>query len=110
MNLSPAVQSLPPENYVDWKQACTLLETLSCLQRLSIDITIWNWYDYKTTNTMEPEALLTILGPLQSLKVHKFDVEINSDLPEAVKSSLGPLSFKLIQRSRPYNSRVFRQA
>ncbi|KAH7071449.1 hypothetical protein BKA63DRAFT_419611 [Paraphoma chrysanthemicola] len=110
MAISPALACIPPENYSDWERACTMIGTLSGLRILTIDMTIWNYYDYRTTNTMEDKALISILNPLKALQISFIEVELNIELPQTVKLVLEPFDFDVVQRHRPYNARVFRQA
>ncbi|KAH7079686.1 hypothetical protein FB567DRAFT_449814 [Paraphoma chrysanthemicola] len=110
MAISPALKSIPPEYYSAWERACTLIGTLSGLRILNIDMTIWNYYDYRTTNTMEDKALMSILSPLRVLQINSLQVELNIELPHTVKLALEPYNFDVVQRHRPYNARVFRQA
>tara|TARA_R110002003_G_scaffold534_20_gene20336 strand:- start:546 stop:1100 length:555 start_codon:yes stop_codon:yes gene_type:complete len=110
MGISPALKCIPPENYAEWEKACGVIGTLGGLRRLTVDMTIWNYYDYRTTNTVEDKALIFILSPLKALRVNTMEVELNVALPEVVRSGLEPLNFIIVERQRPYNARVFRQA
>ncbi|KAF2023187.1 hypothetical protein EK21DRAFT_81445 [Setomelanomma holmii] len=110
MELSPALKYIPPENYNEWAQNCEVVGTLKGLRWLFIDMTIWNYHDYKTTNTPDDRALIFILSHLRAIPVKFMEVEMNVDISEAVKSALEPMDFTITKRHRPYNTRVFRQA
>ncbi|KAF2826894.1 hypothetical protein CC86DRAFT_406137 [Ophiobolus disseminans] len=101
--------SVPPENYYAWGEACSTLATLTYLQHLTIDMTIWNYRGHNSTNPFPPEDLLSILEPLKHIKAKFFEVELNTALPEAVKTSLEPLNFSIKQCHRPYDTESFRQ-
>ena len=101
--------SVPPENYDAWERACSTVGTLTGLHLVTVDMTIWNYHDYKSANTIPPDDLISILDPLKRITARVFDVEINTALPEAVNVSLGPLPFNIKQRHRPYKADIFRQ-
>jgi hypothetical protein len=102
MSMSGESVELPPENYEHWGKACSAIGALDHLQVLTIDFTIWNFYDWQTVNSIEHEALVLILSPLQNIKAKVMEVETNVEVPELVKSSLGPLKFTLEQQKRPF--------
>jgi hypothetical protein len=102
MSMSGSFDVIPPENYDHWEKACSAIGTLDRLQLLTIDFTLWNFHDWKTINTIEHKALISILCPLKKIKAKVMEVETNVEVPELIKSSLGPLTFKLKQQRRPF--------
>ncbi|KAH7413562.1 hypothetical protein DE146DRAFT_239 [Phaeosphaeria sp. MPI-PUGE-AT-0046c] len=103
---------LPPENYANWKAACETVASLRSLRCFTVDMVIKNWYDGKSwmanaTKGVETEAFMSILSPINSIKVNEMVVEMNVEIPDDVVKMLGPLNFKVEQRHRPYNSRLF---
>jgi hypothetical protein len=109
MELFPRQKSLPPENYEAWEQACSTISSLHNLQILIIDMAVWNYHNYSTSNTIEDDHLISILSPLRGINAKHLKVEINAELSTSVRKILEPLGSSIIRRHRPYNSKVFRQ-
>lgn len=108
-DLFPPGRALPPENYNAWINACLTIGTLQNLQQVTIDMTIWNYHNYRTTNVIEHDDFICILQPLRSIEAPLFEVELNVEVPEPVRTALGLGTFSYQKRDRPYNSKVFRQ-
>jgi hypothetical protein len=104
IRLDPIVHVLPPESYEKWGLMCAALSDLDKLRVLVIDFTIWNFYNYETSNTPDNDALLAILQPLRSVNAVEIEVEMNMELPKEVKETLGPVRFSITQKQRPYDS------
>jgi hypothetical protein len=109
MELFPRHYMIPPESYDAWEKACATIGTLHNLQYIAVDLTVWNYYDHEDANTIAPEDFKAILGPLNALNAKRFEVEMNAEPPEAVRMSLEPLNFSIVQRHRPYNEELFRK-
>jgi hypothetical protein len=109
MELCRPNHMVPPENYDTWARACATIGTLSNLQCLTVDLALWNFYDKDSANTIPPEDFLAILQPLNRINAKIFEVEVNKEPEQSVRSSLQPLNFRIKQRERPYNSKVFRK-
>jgi hypothetical protein len=109
VELSPNPYMIPPEGYDAWEKACSTIGTLHNLQYITVDLTVWNYYDHKGANTIAPEDFKAILGPLRAMNANEFEVEMNAEPPEAVRMSLEPLNFSIAQRHRPYNEKLFRR-
>ncbi|KAF1918940.1 hypothetical protein BDU57DRAFT_468448 [Ampelomyces quisqualis] len=107
--LFPGPRPLPPEIYHEWEEACFMICTLPCVQSLTIDLTIWNYHDWKTTNTIGLEDLMEILEPLQQIKAKSVDLELNAKVPDSVRAVFEPLNFNIREFHRPYNRELFRQ-
>jgi hypothetical protein len=108
--LTHSTQSFPPENYGKWEKICEFIATLASLQRLDIDMTIWNWHDHirhTTNNVIEPEDFMTILGPLKEVKASHIEVEMNAKLPASVHEKLGTINFLVKERYREYSTSCF---
>jgi hypothetical protein len=101
------VKYLSPENYDAWGQACSIIGTLQSLQRLTIDFTIWNYFDWQTTNTIAQQDEIHILEPLQKIKANIIELELKAEVPEAVRAVLEPLNFDIREVHRPYNGELF---
>jgi hypothetical protein len=105
--LFPDVKFLPPEKYDAWDQACSMIGTLHYLQNLTIDFTIWNYFDWQNTNTIGHQDVFHILEPLQKIKANTILLELNAKVPETVRAVLEPLNFSIQESHRPYNGELF---
>jgi hypothetical protein len=103
------VKFLPPENYDAWEQACSIIGTLRCLQKLTIDFTIWNYFDWQTTNTIAQQDVLYILEPLKNIKANIIELELNAQVPESIRAVLEPLNFDIREVQRRYNGELFKR-
>ncbi|KAH7079687.1 hypothetical protein FB567DRAFT_127170 [Paraphoma chrysanthemicola] len=100
--MAGASDCLPPENYNDWTKACTIIGSLDCLQSFKLDMTIWNFYNWKTLNLVDNDSLIAIFQPLQNLVVKDFEIKTNISVDASLTDLLGPLKFRLQQEHRPY--------
>jgi hypothetical protein len=100
---------LPPEDYTLWENACSAIGTLPGLQSLKIDMTLWNYRNFQTLNTIDDGHLILILSPLKAISAKRFEIEMNAELSDHGRETLEPFSFTIIQRHRPYNTLLFRQ-
>jgi hypothetical protein len=99
----------PPDNIDPWTECCEALAGLSRLRYLHFDIIARN-------GTRDPHSRLelfiemlfiAILRPLKAMKAKDFQVELNVDVPQSIKNSLGVTPFILHTKERPYNHFVF---
>lgn len=100
---------IPPENYDAWRNACSTISTLQNLQRIDFDMTVWNYHNHKSTNTVEDADLLCILEPLNDINARVFEVELNVEPPDSVRRAINPMSFNITVCHRPYDSKTFRK-
>jgi hypothetical protein len=84
IRLDPNVHVLTLESYEKWGRMCAAISDLDKLKVLLIDCTIWNFYNYETSNTPDNDALLAILQPLRSVNAMEFEVQMNMELPKDV--------------------------
>jgi hypothetical protein len=68
---------------------------------------VWNFRDCDTKNTLDPDALSSILQPLQSIESGVLGLEMNVEVPEEMKNSLQLEKFRITHKKRPYNFDVF---
>jgi hypothetical protein len=105
--------SLPPEDYVAWGEACTVIGTLHHLQYLQIDMTLWSYrclnLYHKQAHIVSEDELVSILGPLKHTKAKNLELEINMPLSETAKALLEPLNVTVLEVHRPYNAHLSRQ-
>jgi hypothetical protein len=50
---------------------------------------------------------MAILQPLKRVKALDFKIEMNIELPEEVRETVGPFDFSIAHTQRPFNAEVF---
>jgi hypothetical protein len=95
------------ENLNRWNQCCKLLQGSHNLNDIRLDLIIRQGPQNAIWTGIQKEPLILLLKPLQGISASSFEVELNVDVPESVLQILGPTSFSLITRKRPYNLVVF---
>ena len=96
-----------PEDYIDWKDTCAALETLTSLRGLEIEIVVWNQGRHHDDLSADRESLMTIFSALMHIKAAKFTIELNIELPQSVKDALGLTPFKLTYIARSFDHSTF---
>jgi hypothetical protein len=101
----------PPESYNNWKECCRVLSTLSKLDTLTIEMTIWNGngrYDPTLENdNTNAFSIIFIFESLMKVKARTFRVESNIPLSTYVKAVLPSRPFEVVVRARPFDFEAF---
>jgi len=92
----------PPEILPEWQEACKTLGSLSSLRSLRLDITVMYRCEAWINLVLKP-----VLEALRNLKVKVFEVELNVEMTEDLKRSLGDVDFAITSKKRPYNEQLY---
>ncbi|ORY11550.1 hypothetical protein BCR34DRAFT_325393 [Clohesyomyces aquaticus] len=103
----PEFEWFPPDNYKTWREGCSALEELRGIHRLRLEIGVFDTYDRKNPTAVEENALVSILEPLSQVMAPLFEVEMNLAIPQAVRETLGKMTFTLVVKHRPYNTELY---
>jgi hypothetical protein len=92
----------PPEVLPEWQEACKTLGSLSNLRSLQLDITVMYRFEAWIDLVLKP-----VLEALRNLKVKAFEIELNVEMTEDLKRSLGDVDFVITSKKRPYNEQLY---
>ena len=90
-----------PDSYVCWREACSVLQTLTTLHSLELEIAIWYEQGHDDPDCPDDASLLAIFKALIHVRARKFEIQLNMDVPDSVINVLGDTPFKLLRYERP---------
>jgi hypothetical protein len=96
----------PPEDVEKWIRSCEALRELPNLQELVLDVKVRDidneHYDHQLARTLQD-----FLKPLQGVKAHRFEIEINIDLSQEIRHGWGDINFVTVRKERPDNVQMY---
>jgi hypothetical protein len=84
---------VPPDDSMQWSEACQAFEDLHGLRSLRMEIFI--------QTPVKEDSFVHILAPLNRITASLFEIEMKMTIPPSVQEILGPFNFTTEAKQRP---------